>query len=174
MIIRVGGTVVAAQGPMTLPAPKLLKDVLDGLTGKPVQLTPRSKKLTSVDATGGAIGLYVDDKNKPRALLGWSLSAAAYAGNAFALVPSAQAEKIVKERYLPDDCVEAVYELSNVLSSALAEEGNPHVRLQNLYHPAAAAPTEFLKMMYEAHPRMDLELEVPGYGSGLLSVVIAV
>jgi hypothetical protein len=159
---------------MTLPAPKLLKDVLDGLTGKPVNLTPRSRRLSSVDATGGAIGMYVDDKNKPRALCGWSLSAAAYAGCAFALLPPAQAQKIVKDRYLPDDCVEAVYELSNVLSSALAEEGNPHVRLSNLYHPAAAAPTDFLKLMYESHPRMDLELEVPGYGSGLLSIVIAI
>lgn len=172
MIIRVGGSVVAAQGPMTLPAPKMLKDVLDGLTGKDVTLTARSRKFTSVDATGGAIGLYVDDKNKPRALCGWSVGAAAHAGCSFALLPSNQAEKIVKDRYLPDDCVEAVYELSNVMASALAEEGNPHVKLSELYHPAAAAPNEFLKIMYEAHPRMDFELDVPGYGSGLFSIVV--
>lgn len=174
MIIKVGGNVVAAQGPMTLPAPKLLKDVLDGLTGKPVVLTPRSRRLTSVDATGGAIGLYVDDKGKPRALCGWSLTAAAYAGCAFALLPPNKAEEIVRDRYLPDDEVEAVYELSNVLASALAEEGNPHVRLEKLYHPAAAAPTDFLKLMYESHPRMDLEIEIPGYGTGLFSIVICV
>lgn len=158
---------------MTLPAPKVFKDVLDGLTGRATTLKPRNRKLTSVDAIGGAIALYVDDRNKPRALIGWSLGAAAHAGCAFALIPANQSAQIVKERFLPEEMVEAVYELSNVLSGAFSsEETNPHVKLESLYHPAAAAPTQFTKLMYEHYERLDFELEVPGYGTGLFSIVV--
>lgn len=157
---------------MTLPAPKLLKDVLDGLTGKPVTLTPRTRKLTSIDVVGGAIALYVDDRNKTRVVVGWSLAAAAHAGCAFSLLPANQSERLVKERFLPTEIVEAVHELSNVLAGALHEDNNPHVRLSDLYHPAAMAPTEIGKLLYEHYERMDFDIEVPGYGTGFFSIVV--
>ncbi len=163
---------MTAPAQMTLPAPKLLKDVLDGLTGKPVALNPRTRKLTSIDVVGGAVALYVDDKNHTRAIAGWSLAAAAHAGCAFSLLPPNQSERLVKERYLPVEIVEAVYELSNVLAGALHEDNNPHVRLSNLYHPAAAAPTDIAKLLYEHYERMDFEIDVPGYGTGFFSIVV--
>jgi|KBSSwiStaDraftv2_1062776.scaffolds.fasta_scaffold59713_3 CheY-like chemotaxis protein len=157
---------------MTLPAPKLLKDTLDGLLGKDVQLAPRSKPLTSIDAVGGAIALYVDDRNRTRAVLGWDVSAAAYAGCAFGLVPVTMATSIVKEKWLPKETVDSVYELSNVLSAALIDAGNPHVKLSTLYHPAAAAPTDIAKALYAHYERMDFDIDVAGYGTGLFSVVV--
>lgn len=163
---------MTAPGQMQLPPPKLFKDVLDGLLGKDVTLTPRTRKLSSVDAVGGAIALYVDDNNRNRALIGWEVGAAAYAGCAFGLLPAKNAEAVVKDKYLPADIVDCVYEMSNVLSSALEKGENPHLKLLQVYSPAAMAPSEIAKLMYEHFERMDFELDVPGYGTGLFSVVV--
>ena len=163
---------MTAPGQMQLPPAKLFKDVLDGLLGRDVELTPRDRKLTSVDALGGAIALYIDDNRKNRALVGWDVGAAAYAGCAFGLLPADLAEQAVTDRYLEADIVDCVYELSNVLASALEKGENPHVKLETVYSPAAAAPAEIAKLMYEHYERMDFALGVPGYGSGLFSVVV--
>jgi len=157
---------------MQLPPPKLFKDVMDGLLGREVTLTPRARKLSSVDAVGGAIALYVDDNNRNRALIGWEVGAAAYAGCAFGLLPAKNAEDVVRDKFLPADIVDCVYEMSNVLSSALEKGDNPHVKLQTVYSPAAMAPNDLTKLMYEHFERMDFELDVPGYGTGLFSVVV--
>lgn len=157
---------------MTLPPPKALKDVIDGLLGKDVDLAPASTTLTSVDAVGGVVAKYVDDEGRPRAVLGWDLPAAAHAGAAFALIPARMAEEIVDERWLPEDIVESVYELSNVLASALHVNGNPHTKLAQTYHPAAAAPDDLAKALYSHYERMDFDVDVPGYGGGRLSVVV--
>ena len=163
---------MTAPGQMQLPPPKLFKDVLDGLLGKDVTLMQRSRKLSSVDAVGGAIALYVDDNNRNRALIGWNVAAAANAGCAFGLMPAKTAESVVRDKFLPADIVDCVSEMSNVLSSALEKGDNPHVKLQQVYSPAAMAPNEIAKLMYEHFERMDFEMDVPGYGTGLFSVVV--
>ena len=53
-----------------LPPVKLIKDVLDGLLGKDVATTP-ADLLTSTDAAGGVLAVYVDDANTMRAVIGW-------------------------------------------------------------------------------------------------------
>ena len=134
----------------------------------------RWRPVRFVDAVGGAIALYVDDNNRNRALIGWTVAAAANAGCAFGLMPAKNAESVVRNKFLPDDIVDCVSEMSNVLSSALEKGDNPHVKLQQVYSPAAMAPYEIAKLMYEHFERMDFEMDVPGYGSGRLAVSMRV
>lgn len=157
---------------MTLPPPKAIKDVIDGLLGREVTMTPAAASLNSVDAIGGVVASYVDDEGRTRAVLGWDLPAAARAGSALGLVPARMSDEIVDDKFLPYDIVESVAELSNVLASALDVNGNPHTRLERTYHPAAAAPDDVAKALYGHYERMDFDLDVPGYGVGRIALVV--
>ncbi len=153
-----------------LPATKLIKDVLDGLLGKEVAIRPSETALQSADTVGGALATYVDDANALWAVVGWDLAAGANVGAAVALVPPAAAEDAVEERYLPEHLLENLGEVSNVLASSFQLPGNPHLRLERTYRPVASAPEDAVQLLYALGNRMDLDIDVPGYGAGRLSV----
>ena len=88
-----------------LPPVKLIKDVLDGLLGRDVEIAP-SDPMTTVDTVGGVLAVYVDDGNALRAVAGWDLPAAAHVGAAVGLVPRGGAEAAVEERYLRGNLLE--------------------------------------------------------------------
>jgi hypothetical protein len=153
-----------------LPAVKLIKDVLDGLLGRDVELAPCAAALTSVDAIGGVLASYIDDGGALQAAAGWDLPAAAYVGAAVGLVPRGGADAAVEERYLPESLVENLAEVSNVLASVFQAAGNPHLRLDKTYRPAASAPDPETALLYAPGQRIDLSVDVPGYGAGRLAV----
>jgi hypothetical protein len=154
---------------MALPPVKLIKDVLDGLLGRDVEIAP-GDPMASVDMVGGVLAAYIDDGDALRAVAGWNLPAAVFVGAAVGLLPRGGAEDAVEERYVPENIQENVGEVSNVLASVFQIPGNPHLRLQTTYCPAAAAPNPETQLLYAVGQRIDLELDVPGYGRGRLAV----
>ena len=148
-----------------LPPVKLIKDVLDGLLGKDVATTP-ADLLTSTDAAGGVLAVYVDDANTMRAVIGWDLPAAVRVGAALGLVPPPGANEAVEEKFVPPHVLENLNEVSNVLASVFQVHGNPHLRLHESYCPVAAAPDEATDLMFRLGMRIDLALDVPHYGTG--------
>ena len=152
-----------------LPPVKMIKDVLDGLLGREVEMGP-AEPMASVDMIGGLLAAYVDDGNVLRAVAGWDLPAAAYVGAAVGLVPGGGAEAAVEERYIPENMQENLGEVSNVLATVFQLPGNPHLRLQTTYCPAAAAPDQETQLLYGLGQRIDLELDISGYGTGRLAV----
>lgn len=149
----------------SLPPTKLIKDVLDGLLGREVDVAP-ADAFTPVDAVAGAMADYIDDKNKLWAVVGWDLPAAAIVGAAVGLVPRGGAEAAIEERYVPDNLIENLHEVNNVLASVFANPSNPHLRLQHTYRPINTAPNDAVQLLYALGQRIDLTVEVPGYGSG--------
>lgn len=152
-----------------LPPVKLIKDVLDGLLGREVEIAP-GDPMASVDMIGGVLAAYVDDGNALRAVAGWDLSAAAFVGAAVGLVPRGGAEAAIEDRFVPENLQENLGEVSNVLASVFQIPGNPHLRLQKTYCPAAAAPDQETQLLYALGQRIDITVDVPGYGSGRLAV----
>lgn len=152
-----------------LPPTKLIKDVLDGLLGRDVSVTP-ADALTSADAVGGALAQYIDDGGALGAVAGWDLPAAAYIGAAVALVPVGGAEAAIEDRYVAENLLENLGEVSNVLASVFQIRGNPHLRLEQMYRPINTAPDSAIQLLYALGHRVDLSVDVPGYGAGRLAV----
>jgi len=152
-----------------LPPVKLIKDVLDGMLGREVATQP-GNPLTSVDAIGGVLAIYVDDGDVMRAVAGWDLPAAANVGAAVGLVPAGAAEDAIEERYLPENLLDNITEVSNVLASVFQIRGNPHLRLYEAHRPVAAAPNDATELLYRLGQRIDLDIDVPGYGKGKLAI----
>jgi hypothetical protein len=101
------------------------------------------------------------------------LGAAAYTGAALALLPPGGAQDAVEEDgELTGMLVEALHEVVNVLASLLNAPGAPHSRLYKLYAPGEDLPADIQGMLANVN-RLDLGLQVPGYGRGALSFVLA-
>jgi hypothetical protein len=154
---------------MKLPPVKLIKDILDGMLGRDVTMSP-GLPLSSVDAIGGAVAVYIDDSSVMRAVAAWDLPAASNVGAAVGLVPARVAANAVEDRYLPENLMENLTEVSNVLAAAFQVPGNPHVRLSQSRHPIAAADNDVTTLIYSAGNRLDLDIDIAGYGKGKLAI----
>jgi hypothetical protein len=100
------------------------------------------------------------------------LGASAYTGAALALLPPGGAQDAVEEDgELSGMLVEALHEVVNVLSALFNTPGAPHSKLHKLYAPGDDLPGDIEGMLANFN-RIDLAIEVPGYGKGGLSLVL--
>ncbi|SFF63890.1 hypothetical protein [Blastococcus tunisiensis] len=160
-----------STGTVQLPAPKDVRDMLTGLVGKPVAVdaggpvTPTPDKPVSV-------AVYVDPQMAINALCVMDLGASAYTGAALALLPPGGAQDAVEEDgELTGMLVEALHEVVNVLSALFNVPGAPHSKLHKLYAPGEDLPGDIEGMLANFN-RLDLAIEVPGYGKGGISLVL--
>ena len=59
------------------------------------------------------------------------------------------------------------------MASLFNADGAPHLRLTNVTPPGQALAADAQKLLMAYVPRLDVTMEIPGYGGGALSVVVA-
>jgi hypothetical protein len=97
------------------------------------------------------------------------LPLAAYAGAALGLIPSDGAQACIEDKGLSANMAENITEVCNILSSLLNHEGQPRLRMHRTYLPGQQAPAEEAAHLQAIGRRLDLTVEVQGYGRGRLS-----
>jgi hypothetical protein len=158
-------------GTVELPAAKDVRDMLTGLVGKPVAVNPGAPVTPTPDKPV-SVAVYVDPQLAVNALCVMDLGASAYTGAALALLPPGGAQDAVEEDgELSGMMVEALHEVVNVLSALFNTPGAPHSKLHKLYAAGDDLPGDIQGMLANFN-RIDLALEVPGYGKGALSLVL--
>jgi len=158
-------------GTVQLPAAKDVRDMLAGLLGKPVTVSPGAP-VTPAPGTPVSVAVYVDPHMAINALCVMDLATSAYAGGALALLPPGGCRDAVEEDgELTSLMVEALHEVVNVLAALFNVPGAPHSKLHRLYAPGEDLPGDVACMLANFN-RIDLRVEVPGYGQGGLSLVL--
>jgi hypothetical protein len=153
-----------------LPAAKDVRDMLTGLVGKPVAVTPGAPVTPTPDKPV-TVAVYVSPEMSVNALCVMDLGASAYTAGALALLPPGGCQDAVEEDgELTSMQVEALHEVVNVLSALFNTPGAPHSKLSNLY-VGDDIPGDIAGML-SAFNRIDLAIEVPGYGKGAVSLVL--
>jgi hypothetical protein len=156
---------------VVLPAAKDVKDMLSGLVGKPVAVNP-GPPVTPTEKSPVSVAVYVDPGMAINALCVMDLPASAYTAGALALLPPGGCQDAVEEDgELTGMLVEALHEVVNVLSAMFNVPGAPHSKLHELYAPGQDLPGDVAGMLANFN-RIDLAIEVPGYGKGGLSLVL--
>jgi hypothetical protein len=117
-------------------------------------------------------GVFVDDRLQVTAITAFDLPLSAYAGAAIGLVPVAGAQAAIEEGILSDTLRENVYEVLNIAASLFNADGAEHLRLYDVHHIGAPLPPDILAKALTLGRREDLAVDVAGYGSGRLSVVL--
>jgi hypothetical protein len=154
-----------------LPTSKDAKDMLTGLVGKPVSVAPGSP-VTPTERSPVAVAVYVDPQMNVNALCVMDLALSAWTAGALAMLPPGGVQDAVEEDgELTSMLTEALHEVVNVLSALFNVPGAPHSKLHKLVAPGDDIDGDIAGML-AAFNRLDLAVEVPGYGKGRLSLVI--
>ncbi len=162
---------MTVAGTIPLPAAKDVRDMLTGLVGRSVAVSPGAPVTPTPDRPV-AVAVYVDPNMAVNALCLLDLGAAAYTGGALALLPSGGCQDAVEEDgELTTMLTEALHEVVNVLSALFNVPGAPHSKLHKLYAPGEDLPGDVEGMLANFN-RLDLAIDVPGYGKGAISFVL--
>jgi hypothetical protein len=154
-----------------LPAAKDVRDMLSGLVGRDVTVSPGAPVTPAPDRPV-AVAVYVAPDMSVNALALMCLGASAYTGGALALLPPGGCQDAVEEDgELTAMQLEALHEVVNVLSALFNSPGAPHSKLHRLYAPGEEVAADLAGML-AGFNRLDLTIEVPGYGKGGLSLVL--
>ncbi|NEK59680.1 hypothetical protein GCU56_17625 [Geodermatophilus sabuli] len=156
---------------LVLPAAKDVREMLVGLLGKPVSVNPGAP-VTPGEERPVSVAVYVDPHLAVNALCVMDLPLSAWTGGALAMLPPGGVQDAVEEDgELTAMLTEALHEVVNVLSALFNVPGAPHSKLYKLYAPGDDLPADLVEMA-AAFNRIDLAVDVPGYGKGALSLVI--
>jgi hypothetical protein len=156
--------------PVPVPHPKQVRDVFLGVTGREVEVGPVDPVVPGRDPA--AVAVYVTDRTATGAVVACDLPLAAYAGGALGLVPLPQVEEAVAAERLTGDLSENVGEVLNILASVFNESADaPHLKLHKVHPVGERLPTDLVSMLGYVVRRLDLRVEISGYGAGRLSVV---
>lgn len=159
----------APLAPAILPAPKDVRDLLEGLLGKDVTVAPGDPVSLN---DGAALAVYVDPQLSTNAICLVDVPLAAWFAGALALLPKGGLEDAIEDGELSAMQLEVVYEVVNVAAAMFNGGGVTHSKLYKLYAPGEAVPGD-LAALAAGFNRIDLEVDVAGYGKGALSIVIA-
>jgi hypothetical protein len=153
-----------------LPAPKDVRDMLAGLVGRNVTVSPGAP-VTPAPNRPVAVAVYVAPDMSVNALCLLDLGAAAYTAGGLALLPPGGCQDSVEDGELSALQLEALHEVVNVLSALYNVAGAPHSRLHKLYAPGEEVAGDLAGML-AGYNRLDLDVEIHGYGKGSLSLVV--
>jgi hypothetical protein len=154
-----------------LPAAKEVRDMLSGLVGKGVGVSPGAP-VTPEPNRPVTVAIYTAPDMSVNALCVMDLAASAYTAAALALLPPGGAQDAVEEdKELTPLLLEALHEVVNVLSALFNTPGAPHSKLNKLVRDGEDVPGDIAGML-AGFNRLDLSVEVPGYGKGGLSLVL--
>jgi hypothetical protein len=154
-----------------LPAAKDVKDMLSALVGKEVSVSPGAP-VTPEPNRPVTIAIFTAPDMSVNALCVMDLGASAYTAAALALLPPGGAQDAVEEdKELSPMLLEALHEVVNVLSALFNTPGAPHSKLDKLVPDGEDVPGDIAGML-AGFNRIDLAIEVPGYGKGAISFVL--
>ncbi len=154
-----------------LPSNKEIRDLLVNLLGREVTLRPATPLVVSARKPA-SVAVYVDARLVVRAVIACDLPLSAYAAAAIALMPPPSAEEALERRMLGEVLTENLYEVLNVGASLFNVGAAPHLRLLDLHAAGNPMPGEVLMRTLTLGRREDLEVEIAGYGTGRLSVIL--
>lgn len=155
-----------------LPAAKDVRDMLAGLVGKPVAVAPGAP-VTPEPNRPVTVAIYTAPDMSVNAICVMDLAASAYTAGALALLPAGGCQDSVEEdKELSPVQLEALHEVVNVLSALFNTPGAPHSKLNKLVKDGEDVPGDVVGLL-AGFNRLDLGIDIPGYGKGAMSLVVA-
>ncbi|GAA1576601.1 hypothetical protein GCM10009827_118010 [Dactylosporangium maewongense] len=155
-----------------LPVPKAVKDLFDDLLGRPVQVNP-AEPLRAADVPKTLVALYTDERSQLLAVIGMDFGLTAYTGAAIGLIPPGGAEACIEDNEISKMIGENAIEVCNILAGLLNREGVPRLKLYQTFLPGEKAPTDAVNWLLALGRRLDLIVDVSGYGAGKISIALA-
>lgn len=152
-----------------LPTPRALVITLGELLDREVTLAPAPAFIPG-PFRPATLGVYVDDSLQVVAVAALDLALSAYATASLVMLPRKVAFAAVGSHTLPAVLRDPLRVLLTTVGELLTRAGTP-VHLYDVHAAGDPAPDFVLQKTWVLERRMDVQITVPGYGSGLLSLV---
>ena len=149
-----------------------VREVLEAILGRDVTATTSGVMVDPARSPGALVGVWKDRGLRMSVILALDLELAARLGAAIALVPAGGAEAAIEDGELPDNLLENASEIVNVATSLFNGEGLPHLSLDKVYAPNELLPADVAGRVMTFARRNDLDIDVKGYGTGKMSVLV--
>jgi len=157
--------------PVHLPEPKEVRDLLGDLLDRDVTLKPGPPFAVNGHYPA-SVAQFVDDSLVVRAVVAFDLPLSAHAGAALALVPASGSEQAIEDGALPDTLGEGLQEVFNVFSSVFNVGEAAHLKLYSAHTSGQDVPADARIRTQVLGRRADFHVDVAGYGSGRVAVVL--
>lgn len=154
-----------------LPGPFEVRELLADLLQKQVSVET-SAPLAPGPFRPATIAVYVDDSLLVRALICMDLPLSAATGAAIGLVPPTVAREAVEAAALNPLLNENLSEVLNIAVTLFNTADSEHLRLYAVHPTGPPPPPDVHGMALTLGRRLDLAVDVPGYGDGAMSTVI--
>jgi hypothetical protein len=133
-----------------------------------------------IDATGGGTGApapgevtatYVDDKGEIRGACLLSLALAACLGAALVRVPPGAALEAASQKMLSETLVDTLHEVLNIAAQLFRTPASHRVFLGTVYLPGEQVPDAVAAKLKRPAAILNLEVKLPRYTTGKMSLV---
>lgn len=155
--------------PVPVPGAAQVGDLLQALAGCDVDVVPGEPVLPGRQAA--LVAVYVTDEDRAGAVVVCELPLAAHLGGALGTVPAAEIEQSLALGGLSPDLAENAHEVLNVVAAAFDAPGAPALKLDRVHSAGEQLPAEVARTLTYVVRRVDLQVQVAGYGGGRLSVI---
>ncbi|MCC6435878.1 MAG: hypothetical protein IT196_12665 [Acidimicrobiales bacterium] len=117
-------------------------------------------------------GIFLGENQEVGAVYFMNVGLAAATGAALVMMPAGLVKESVQDKTLLPMLVDNSYEVLNVASRLINRAGGVHYKLREQLLPGVPLPADAAELLTAASQRVDLELTVDGYGSGVLSILV--
>lgn len=123
----------------------------------------------SFDTTAQS-AIYLTREDHLAAIARLDLPLSARLGAALAMMPEPTALESIENKVLDGDLLDAYREVVNIMAGLLCKDGAPHVRLGTVNTCDPSLREEFLSTLEEPETRLDIAVDIEGYGNGLITI----
>jgi hypothetical protein len=153
-----------------LPTADDVRGLLNGLFDRAVTVEQEEKPvLRGRDVH--VVGSYVDDTGQLRAVVFCDLVTGNVLGAALALVPPPRVHEALEAGTVIGDLADNTREVLNV-GASMFNHGEAHLKLAGTWVVPEAVPTAVVDFLRQPCQRSDLTIEVPGYGKGVVALLL--
>lgn len=151
----------------SLPTPKEVSKALTVMLRRNVTAVAAPVKPAGIKTAG----LYSSSNtNTTVAICMADIPFAAYAGAALSMIPAGAAQDCIKANELDEMMQDNFGEVLNMCSRLFGEQDNKRIVLTNKIFPPSALPNDVNQSLSEGANKLDLEIEIDGYGKGSIAM----
>lgn len=154
-----------------LPTTKAVRDLLSTLFGRDVELS----ELPTVEpdlAPSSTVAVYRNAGNNDAAVVTADLTLSAHLAAMLGLTSKDAADEAVRRGTLSDAYAENLHEILSIMGALFNAEGSARVGLHAVHGPGEPVPPRVAAFAASIGSRLDLTLSLPGYGAGVMSIVV--
>lgn len=157
--------------PYRLPIQETIRDLVGDLLGRATIATKQPEALEGTEVA--VVAEYVNQAGAPATLAVCDAGFANGVGGALTLVPIPVVEESTAAGEVPDNLLENVQEVLNIMAKLFNSAAAPHVRLKGLHRGVDELPGPVAELLAGARARKDFAVEVDGYGRGRVALLVS-